>query len=91
VFGQDLRPDNCGAFFEPGGKRVMLVASLPGAWREGAAWGLVQKCLEDGTSVIVQEPIGDGKTFKHFLLAEGDTPERVCERATEDARRRGFR
>jgi hypothetical protein len=68
----------------------MLVGSELGAWRIGIAWGLIQKCLKEGTTVIVQEPAGDGKTTKHLLLPDGDTPDGVWARTSEDARRRGF-
>lgn len=90
TFPDELRPDLCGVLFEPGGQKVMLAASKIGAWRHGIAWTFIQKCISEGLAVIVQEPKGDGKTRKFFLLPDGDSYREVRARVSEDARRRGY-
>jgi hypothetical protein len=71
--------------FEPGGDRIMLASSKGEAWRDGIAWGFIQKCVQEGTAVVVQV-LSD----KHFLIPDGQSVKDIWRRITEDARRRGF-
>jgi hypothetical protein len=63
----------------------MLANSVGESWRSGIAWQFIDKCLADGTAVIVQ--VG---TTKHFLIPDGQAPDDIWRRVSDDARRRGF-
>lgn len=69
---------------------MLAGAESSGVWRTGIAWAFIEKCLQEGTAVIVQEPAGGGETNKHFLLPDGDTFEELWARTSKDARQRGF-
>lgn len=65
-----LRPDICGAFFEPvRGKPVMLVnvdPKRPDVWQHGIVKGLIDRFVAQGTAVAIV--VGD---HNHFRLPPG--------------------
>lgn len=71
----ELRPDRCGAVFEPFGLRNFAAAidpNRPGAWRKGAAREAILKMIGIGYAVVVV-----AGNRKDVLLPSGRTPKQV--------------
>jgi len=63
--GPELRPDRCKVVITPTTNPNVMgaIPTIPGAWRKGKAWELIERMALNGIAVVIGPPITTRKTL----------------------------